>query len=497
MHPLAIAALVIVAATGVTFYAFNQALPFRHPMTLYALVNNSVNVRGGSPVRIAGIDVGVVRDVAPAGTASKVAFTVEPSGLPVHRDATVRIRDRLFLEGSYYLELDPGTPSAPVMHSGEEIPLSRTSSPVQFYTVLSTFDVAARTSFQNLLNTLDRGFSASAGRPVWEGGAGALKRAVPEFTPVLKDTAWVTRSLRGTHPGDVETLLRSTAEVMGTVAQNSGALAGLVGGLNATSSALASADGALARSVSGLDQTLQGAPAELSAIDHALPPVAKLAMALTPSLAVSPPILDRITSTVQQLAAALAPLQREQLLASLKATFEQFPALLTQLTRAFPLTRQITDCLKTHVIPVLSQTVPDGSLSTGLPVWQDFMHFLPGVAGATGSFDANGPYTRVVAGAGTNSVTTGPLPNLPLLGPIVGTPPPGNSQLLGARPSWIGDQTAADFHPEAPCATQRVPSLAAPAASPDLRSQKSSPPKPLSADALRALLGPAAGRKAR
>jgi hypothetical protein len=259
--------------------------------------------------------------------------------------------------------------------------------------------------------------------------------------------------------------------------------------LNATSSALATADGALAQSVSGLDRTLQGAPGELSAIDHALPPVANLAMALTPSLAASPPILDRITSTVQQLAAALAPLQREQLLASLKATFEQFPALLTQLTRAFPLTGQITDCLRTHVVPVLLQTVPDGSLSTGLPVWQDFMHFLPGVAGATGSFDANGPYTRVVAGAGSNSVTTGLFPNLPLLGPIVGTPSPANSPLLGARPSWIGDQTADDFHPEAPCATQRVPGLAAPAASPDLRLRKSSPLKPLSSAAVRALLG--------
>ena len=35
------------------------------------------------------------------------------------------------------------------------------------------------------------------------------------------------------------------------------------------------------------------------------------------------------------------------------------------------------------------------------------MHFLPNVAGATGNFDANGPYTRVLAGAGTNTLSGG------------------------------------------------------------------------------------------
>lgn len=66
------------------------------------MVNNSVNVRQDSPVRIAGIDVGVVSGVSPAGNASRISFTVDDNGLPLHSDATVRIRTRLFLEGGYY-----------------------------------------------------------------------------------------------------------------------------------------------------------------------------------------------------------------------------------------------------------------------------------------------------------------------------------------------------------------------------------------------------------
>ena len=127
LHPLAVAALVIAALLAITFYAFNRGVPFVHHFTLNALLTNSVNVRGGDPVRIGGIDVGRVVGVTPAGSGSRIELTLAPSALPIHRDATIRIRDRLFLEGSYYLALDPGTPSAPAIRDGATIPLTRTS----------------------------------------------------------------------------------------------------------------------------------------------------------------------------------------------------------------------------------------------------------------------------------------------------------------------------------------------------------------------------------
>src|SRR5205823_6293227 len=150
--------------------------------------------------------------------------------------------------------------------------------------------------------------------------------------------------------------------------------------LNRTSTALASADGALAQSVLGVDQTLQVAPGALTAIDHALPPLVNLAQALDPSLKLSPPLLDSLTSGVQQLAAVVAPGQRGPLLASLKATFQEFPVVLTELGKAFPIGKIVTDCLQSHLLPTLQKQVPDGPLSTGRPVWQDFVHFLPNVA---------------------------------------------------------------------------------------------------------------------
>jgi phospholipid/cholesterol/gamma-HCH transport system substrate-binding protein len=476
IHPLVIAAVAIFATVFVTYYAFNQGLPFVHRYTLYAVVNNSVNLRPDSPVRIAGIDVGTVEGVAPFGRATKVAFTVDSSGLPIHKDATIRVRDRLFLEGGYYLELDPGSPSAPALHDGDAIPMSQTSTPVQFYNVLSTFDSATRASLANVLNTLNEGFSAQPGHPLSDSGAGGLKAATGQLTPVLKDTALITRALRGTQPGDLETLLSSASQVTSTLAGSSSQLADLVTGLNRTSRALAASDGALGQSISGLDQTLQVAPAALAAIDHSLPPLVNLATTLDPALKVAPPILDAVTGAVKELAAVVAPAARAGLLTSLKATFQQFPSILHQLAIVFPVTKQLSDCLRTHVLPVFKAQVPDGSLSTGEPVWQDFLHFLPGVAGASGTFDANGPWTRTLLGAGTNSVSGGVLGTIPLLGQLVGAGPSGNTSLLGARPAWVGDLKPSDFRPSAPCSSQPVPSLAALAAAADLHATGSRPP---------------------
>lgn len=485
MHPLVISALVILATVFVTFYAFNEGLPFVHHFSLNAVVNNSVAVRSGSPVRIAGVDVGAVTGVSPDGEATRINFTLSDNGQPVHADATLRIRPRVFLEGGYYLELDPGSPGARILKDRGTIPLAQTQTPVQFYNVLSTFDSATRGTLQGLLFTLDRGlggYDITTGRPLPDSGAAGLRSVLPHFAPALKDVARVTRALRGTAPGDVQRLLSSASEVTGTLAGSSSQLADLVTSLNATSSALAATDGSLAQSVAGLDQTLQSAPSALARIDKALPPVVKLAQTIDPSLKVAPPLVDGVTQAVGDLAAIVAPAERARLLTALRSTFEQFPGLLTKLGSAFPVAKSVTDCLRTHVTPILKTIVPDGALSSSRPVWQDFVHFLGGLAGASQNFDANGHWIRLLAGAGTNSISLG---TLPLLGQIGGTGPPGGSTIQGARPVWAGDLTSADFQPGVPCATQSVPSLAAPTGAADTKAFRSA--KPTALDAARVL----------
>jgi ABC-type transporter Mla subunit MlaD len=484
-----VAAITILLAVGITYYAFSgKQIPFVSHFTMHALVRNSVDIIPDSPVRIAGIDVGKVTGTSAKGTLTEVNFEMSSNGLPVHKDATVTIRDRLFLEGGYYLQLDPGSPSAPTAGDGFTVPVSNTSYPVQFYQLLSTFDRPTRESLENALTTLNAGFSPPAGQQATtaNSGVGGFKAAVPEFTPTLKDIAWVSQALHGTAPGDVQRLLSSASAVTGTLQGSSSQLADLVTNLNRVSSALVATDGSLGQSINGLDQTLQVAPPTLAAVDRALPPVVNLGVALDPSLKVAPPLLDAVTKSVNQLEAIVEPMERTRLLDALYNTFTGFPMTLSQLGNLFPITKGVTDCLRTHVTPILNQTVPDGSLSSGRPVWQDFVHLLSGLSGAVQNFDANGYWIRLISSVGLNGISIGTIPGL---GQILGATP-GSSGIQGARPQWVGDLSSAAFRPDVACSSQPVPSLASATAAADLHHVGyAAPPTAAQLQALHKLVG--------
>ena len=96
-------------------------LPVSH-FELHAVFKNAANIRKDSPVRIAGVNVGKVVSVKSvcdngltgncASNYSDVTFTVDDSGQPIHSDAQIEIRPRIFLEGNFFLDVSPGSPSA-------------------------------------------------------------------------------------------------------------------------------------------------------------------------------------------------------------------------------------------------------------------------------------------------------------------------------------------------------------------------------------------------
>ena len=123
--------MLLVAAS---FYAFTKSVPWADPYTVEAVFPSAANIRPASPVRIAGVNVGKVTGIehiqssdaeqvtAQAGTtddpesedvpatATVVTMELEESALPLHEDATMKLRPRLFLEGNLFVDLKPGTP---------------------------------------------------------------------------------------------------------------------------------------------------------------------------------------------------------------------------------------------------------------------------------------------------------------------------------------------------------------------------------------------------
>ena len=76
---------------------------------------------------------------------------IESSGLPIHSDATLKIRPRIFLEGNWFVELQPGSPSAKTLSSGATLPITQTSDPVQLDQVLDALNTDTRANLQNFL----------------------------------------------------------------------------------------------------------------------------------------------------------------------------------------------------------------------------------------------------------------------------------------------------------------------------------------------------------
>src|SRR5256714_15407650 len=79
-----------------SFFGFSRYNPFAHPFKLHATFQSANNLQPKSPVRIAGVDVGKVKEVEPikgsGSGAAKVTMEIYKKGLPLHTDADVKIR---------------------------------------------------------------------------------------------------------------------------------------------------------------------------------------------------------------------------------------------------------------------------------------------------------------------------------------------------------------------------------------------------------------------
>ena len=91
----------------------------------------------------------------PTSQAAVVTMSIDPNGLPIHADATAKIRPRIFLEGNFYVDLRPGSPNAPTLASGRTLAAASTSGPVQLDRVLAALNSNARANLETPLPLVD------------------------------------------------------------------------------------------------------------------------------------------------------------------------------------------------------------------------------------------------------------------------------------------------------------------------------------------------------
>ena len=432
----------LIAVSMLVYLVFTKRIPFVHDYRLKAnFASSNQLVEGFSPVRIAGVTVGKVTQIDDGpGRTTQVEMELEDSALPLHSDATVRIRPRLFLEGGFYVELRPGSPSAPVLEENSTLAEAQTDTPVQLHQILETFDQDTLSELKTIVAELDTGLD--------DGGAEGLGRAVVAFAPVLRDTAIFAEAARGRRPHDVSESIASTSEITQALAGREDDLRGLVTNLNRTTTALASRDAQLAESIVQIDGLIRETPAALDSLERAEPSVMRFVDALRPSLRAAPPILDDAAATLAQVRGLTSAPELPALLDELGPTVRGLPTLQNRLNTLFGLVTPVMDCLRERAVPVLKSQVPDGALSSGLPVWKELAQAGVGVVSFAQNFDGNGYHSRYLGGTGEQSFATGVVPGL---GQLLGT---SEEPIAGSRPVYLGPGRVPPHRPDAPCARQ-------------------------------------------
>ena len=447
MSPRAAGILGIAVMVVLTYLVFGGQLPFQHPYQVKAVFSEASEVGDRSPVRIAGVDVGTVTDVERGpGTTAVVTMTIDHSALPIHRDATIKIRPRLFLEGNFFLDMSPGTPSASNLPEGGTIPLSQTAVPVQLDQVLTSLQASPRQDLQQLVHTLATSLE--------QGGAESFNQTVPLMEPAFLRSAVAAQALQGEQPGDLAAVIRDGDRVVHAIDSRRAQLPTLVTNLDRTMTTLASNTGALGASVSGLDQLSQQAPPTFDALNAIFPTARVFLRELRPGLDAAPATLQLGNPLLDQVAGLISPRELPALLAQLDPALPQLRKLEPQLASLLGKLRPDLQCVRLNALPTLRKKIDDPPLSTGQPVYRDFLSALVGQAGSTHNFDGNGIALRYHLGFGEQEVSTGSAPGL--TEPLVGLT---SEPILASRPRYTGQIPA--FRPDVPCTTQRPPDLTA------------------------------------
>ena len=470
--PLTFGVIAVVLVALGMYLAFTKSIPFTSPgYEVQGTFANAVNIATKSPVRIAGVNVGKVTAKEGSGNNTVVTFTVEPEGRPIHEDASAQIRPRLFLEGNWFIDLDPGTPGSPEIEEDGMIPIARTSTSVQIGDVLRTLQIPERANLQKLLEGLGTGLNAKPTpeqdltfEPSVRGlsGGEALNVAYRSGETAARGTAIVSAATLGEAPNDLGNLLRGLSRVTGTVNKRGDDLQGFVRNFETFTGALAAESENLSATIHELGPTLQIARTSLTSLNNALPALRGFAIAITPGINELPRTIRVATPFTDQLKALLTERELKGLAQIAKRSTPASAKSIEATLKLLPQLRNVSLCIAENLVPTGDQVIQDGSLGTGQKASREFLSSVVSAAGASQTFDGNGPFTRFQVGGGPTSVKMDD-PSEPgdaLFGTLYGrneTPPLGATPHESGLPPLVGDQL---------CHNQDVPELNGAPASP-------------------------------
>jgi ABC-type transporter Mla subunit MlaD len=466
------ALILILVVIVAVYFGFTKHIPFKHGFQLKAQFNSALNIHSKSPVRIAGVPVGKVTSIKREGKTGLVTMEIENGGLPLHSDATAKIRPRIFLEGNWFVELQPGSPSAKTVSSGYTLPLTQTADPVQLDQVLDALNTDTRANLQKFLIYYGEGLTKhpeaaedAEQLPEVRGvnGAEALNKTYRRSPEALRGGAIINQAITGTEQHDFSKLIAGVGKVTSALNVHEQQLGELIGNFNTFFEEFADQSTALRATVHELPGSLRNIGNGLTALDRSFPPTRTFAKDILPGVKATPETVRAALPWIAQVTASLKPSElggvakglREATPSLAKLTGEQIPV--------YKQTEAFNKCLTKVIYPAGNVKLADAYATTGVENYKEFWYSMVGLAGAGQGFDGNGSFAKFLVGNSGQTVKSRPttltgkkVTGLELLARSPFPP-------LGTHPAFPAEEPP--YEPLVPCATQTLPEFNGPLAS--------------------------------
>lgn len=341
--------------------------PFKHTQQILVRFDSAQGLGSiDRNVRAAGVNVGTIGKVERVGDDALMELDINPD-IPIHSDALAALRPHTLFEGSDFVDLQPGSPSAPLL-DGNTIPRSQT----RVYVSLDQATRVLRTSNREALRDL-----IHSGAKLVEGSTvSSLRRVLKASPELVKELGPTTRALRGPRGDELAGAIQGMSQTVHAVASRQADLAPLVRRTNHTVSALEVDAGA------PLDRAIRALPGPLRQLSDGGPDLVKLvdevdafAVSLRPVVKVLPAAL-RETRPVMR-AATPVTLAAVPVVAQLRVILTRLAAASPALEQLVSTTTPGARLLGRSVVPYLQSRS-----RLGLPIDLQLISAFTGATGA-------------------------------------------------------------------------------------------------------------------
>jgi phospholipid/cholesterol/gamma-HCH transport system substrate-binding protein len=279
-------------------FPFIQSSPFEVKAELSTA--QAVTPGQGQTVRVSGVQVGEIGSVSLKNGIAIVTMEIDQKYKHlIHNDAYALLRPRTGLK-DMFIELNPGSQSAPTAHPGLTLPISNTLPDVNLDEILASLDADTRTYLNLLVNGAGQGLRANGGNQL----AQVLKR----FEPTHRDLARLNSALatRGTN---LRRLINSLQRLNTALAHKQSQIVSLVDASSKVFRAFASENQNVSRAVGDLPSTLAQTTQTLGKVQAFATQLGPTATNLLPAASALPAANAALTA----LAKPSTPIVRDQI----------------------------------------------------------------------------------------------------------------------------------------------------------------------------------------